>query len=804
MTNPYEGTVASFGGDVTTVLDTPRTQAPPATLEEARNQPGRREQIEAITRLIESEGIKYVFFQQVSITGRVMGKGVVADFFPQVAEKGYQLVYGATANLFTDRAGNYIGFGPEESELAAIADLSTFAVLPWDPRVARVFCDCYDTETGELLDADPRQNLKRVVAEFEEELGYSFLIGIEPEMMWLKRGEDGSEPEGVTKPYCYHIHQFEELRPVLLDVVEYGQALGLDMSYGDHEDAPGQLELNFRFDRPVKTADNITTYRQICAAVGRKHGLLPTFMPKPFTGVSANGHHHHFTLMDENGNERLPRPGRPGRAVRGRPPLPGRHARPLRRADVRRQPDGQLLLPHVGLRLLGAGLQELGLAEPHLHRARGDRRALRVSRRRLVLQPLPERRRAAGGGARRDPQEERPGPAPGRQHLRPAAGRQRRGRAGARARQPRRRADRAGEGRGAARRHDAGPALEGLPSLQARRVGELPGGRHGLGARPVPGGAPLTMCGIAGIIYREGGGEHQVGRDMTSMLQAMKHRGPDSTGYALYRPESEGYVMHVKLSEENGHHDFDLAERLNRQRADIEGRMKASGATISSIDATTSQHAMTVSFGFDGDLKDLADYVEDVRDTEVLSLGRSLEIIKDLGDANTVAADYKLDGFLGTHAIGHARMATESDVDIANAHPYWAYPFPDVAVVHNGQLTNYHQWRRRLERAGHRFQSECDSEIIAVYLAERMAQGDSLEDSMRRSLGELDGVFTYLCVTEDALGVAKDELGAKPLVLYESDDIVALASEEIAIRKVVDREIETYDPYEGAVMVWTT
>jgi methylamine---glutamate N-methyltransferase subunit A len=311
------------------------------------------------------------------------------------------------------------------------------------------------------------------------------------------------------------------------------------------------------------------------------------------------------------------------------------------------------------------------------------------------------------------------------------------------------------------------------------------------------------MCGIAGIIYREGGGEHKVGRDMTSMLQAMKHRGPDSTGYALYRPESEGYVMHVKLSEENGHHDFDLAERLNRQRADIEGRMKASGAAISSIDATTSQHAMTVSFGFDGDLKDLADYVEDVRDTEVLSLGRSLEIIKDLGDANTVAADYKLDGFVGTHAIGHARMATESDVDIANAHPYWAYPFPDVAVVHNGQLTNYHQWRRRLERAGHRFQSECDSEIIAVYLAERMAQGDSLEDSMRRSLGELDGVFTYLCVTEDALGVAKDELGAKPLVLYESDDIVALASEEIAIRKVVDREIETYDPYEGAVMVWT-
>ena len=147
-------------------------------------------------------------------------------------------------------------------------------------------------------------------------------------------------------------------------------------------------------------------------------------------------------------------------------------------------------------------------------------------------------------------------------------------------------------------------------------------------------------------------------------------------------------------------------------------------------------------------------------------------------------------------------MATESDVDISNAHPYWAYPFSDVAVVHNGQLTNYHGWRRRLERSGHRFQSECDSEIIAVYLAERMSEGASLQDAMRHSLEELDGVFTYICVTADAMGMAKDELAAKPLVLYESDDIVALASEEIAIRKVVDREIETYDPYEGAVMVW--
>ena len=308
------------------------------------------------------------------------------------------------------------------------------------------------------------------------------------------------------------------------------------------------------------------------------------------------------------------------------------------------------------------------------------------------------------------------------------------------------------------------------------------------------------MCGIAGIIYRNGVGQEQVGRDMTRMLQAMKHRGPDSTGFALYRGDRDTYVMHVKLSEST-EHDPDLERRMQRQRAEVETRMRAAGARIEEIKEAS--RTVTVVFGFEGDLKQLADAVERVRHTEVLSLGRSLEIIKDLGDAETVSGGYRLGEFTGTHAIGHARMATESDVDIANAHPYWAYPFPDVAVVHNGQLTNFHEWRRRLTRAGHRFQSECDSEIIAVYLAEQMTRGRTLEEAMHQSLEDLDGVFTYMCVTEDSLGVAKDELGAKPLVLYEDDDIVALASEEVAIRQVLDREIETHDPYEGEVRVWS-
>ena len=310
------------------------------------------------------------------------------------------------------------------------------------------------------------------------------------------------------------------------------------------------------------------------------------------------------------------------------------------------------------------------------------------------------------------------------------------------------------------------------------------------------------MCGIAGLIYRDGKA-HDVGRDMTRMLQSMKHRGPDSTGYALYGPPKPGQVvMRYKLADANTPRDFDFESRLDRHRANVEARLKAIGANVHEVDVET-DYAFRVAMTYDGDLKTLADYIEDVPDAEVLSIGSTLEIVKDLGDAETVAKQYELDGFVGTHAIGHVRMATESDVDISGAHPYWAYPFSDVAVVHNGQLTNYFYWRRRLERNGHRFQSHCDSEIIAVYLAEKMSEGRSLEDAMHDSLDELDGVFTYICVTKDALGVAKDEMAAKPLVLYESEELVALASEEIAIRKVVEHEISTYDPYEREVLVWT-
>jgi glutamate synthase domain-containing protein 1 len=204
------------------------------------------------------------------------------------------------------------------------------------------------------------------------------------------------------------------------------------------------------------------------------------------------------------------------------------------------------------------------------------------------------------------------------------------------------------------------------------------------------------------------------------------------------------------------------------------------------------------------DYAKLARYVEGIKNIEILSIGDGLELVKDLGDANQVSESYSIGNFKGSHGIGHCRMATESDVDISSAHPFWAFPFKDLAVVHNGQLTNYWSGRRDLERRGHHFSSDCDSELISVYLAEKIEQGVDLEAAMHQSIDDFDGVFTYVVATDRMLGLAKDRLHAKPMVLYESDDLIALASEEVAIRSVLQREIDTTDPYEGTVMVWET
>ncbi len=258
------------------------------------------------------------------------------------------------------------------------------------------------------------------------------------------------------------------------------------------------------------------------------------------------------------------------------------------------------------------------------------------------------------------------------------------------------------------------------------------------------------MCGIAGIIHRKG--SSNVGKEMTAMLQSLKHRGPDSTGFAIYgEPEENEFILRFKVAEQE---DLEGGSRIYKQieerKEKVDEVLKEFGVKVDEKDEAT-EYAYRYEIEYSGDMKKLADRIEEIEGVEILSIGSALELIKDLGDATVVSNQYGLGDFEGTHAIGHTRMATESDVDIRSAHPYWAYPYNDIAVVHNGQITNYWLMRRQLEREGQRFVSNCDSELLAVYTAVNLEKGMTLEESLKKSVEEIDGVFTYLVTTTDQL-----------------------------------------------------
>src|SRR6476469_6759630 len=111
-----------------------RSRAVATDLEQFVEADGRAELVHDVRKKIDTEGVTYVYYQFIYVTGRIMGKGVPAPHWETTAQKGFQLVYGATANLFTDRHGNYIGYGPEAAELVGIPEPETFEVLPWDGK----------------------------------------------------------------------------------------------------------------------------------------------------------------------------------------------------------------------------------------------------------------------------------------------------------------------------------------------------------------------------------------------------------------------------------------------------------------------------------------------------------------------------------------------------------------------------------------------------------------------------------------------------------------------------------------------
>jgi glutamine phosphoribosylpyrophosphate amidotransferase len=303
------------------------------------------------------------------------------------------------------------------------------------------------------------------------------------------------------------------------------------------------------------------------------------------------------------------------------------------------------------------------------------------------------------------------------------------------------------------------------------------------------------MCGISGIMYKNSlsQGSASVGKDLVSMLESLAHRGRDSSGVTVVGEEVQDDLIVRLWTEDNAdtHDTHARAEEVVARVGGVVGSKRSWGGFL------------RLSVNYEGEVPVLAEALLNTDGIEIHSIGEASEVVKDVGTAAVMDEKHGLSQLKGTHGIGHVRMATESKVDIGHAHPFWAYPFPDVTVVHNGQLTNYHKLKRRYEDEGHRFQTGNDSELIAVYLADKLANGETLDQSLRSSLDDLDGTFTYLVSTRQGLGCAKDRWSAKPLVIMETDDVVALASEEVALRSVFSEEIQRVEPQESEVLTWS-
>jgi len=299
------------------------------------------------------------------------------------------------------------------------------------------------------------------------------------------------------------------------------------------------------------------------------------------------------------------------------------------------------------------------------------------------------------------------------------------------------------------------------------------------------------MCGIIGFLEKGARGGVKLGQSLLAMLQALSCRGPDSAGVAVFGPSSPYWILQIKLPESH-----DVQRTATTILDTVRGQARVAlhhvvGACLrlevdGSVDPVELENAL---------LKALPEI-------EIVSLGRQLEIVKQVGSPTQLEAAYKISERSGSHGIGHTRMSTESRVDLSHSQPFWAHGVPDLATVHNGHITNYHKLRRQYEQRGYRFYTENDSEVIGIYLRDRMAAGLSLADALRSSLDDFDGSFSYLAADATCLAYVKDRFGFKPLIVAETDDFVAIATEEIALRRALGRDFAADEPPPGSVAVW--
>jgi len=298
------------------------------------------------------------------------------------------------------------------------------------------------------------------------------------------------------------------------------------------------------------------------------------------------------------------------------------------------------------------------------------------------------------------------------------------------------------------------------------------------------------VCGITGIISP---GSPTLGNDLINMLKELIHRGKDATGLALYESRD---TIDVRVAMTDEAHRAALETILEQYGTLSNVRCYPGQGIFSFYEASVDMDAAK--------LKALNWDIDSHPDLCVHSIGESLKVFKDEGSASDLQQCHSIPPIAGTHFIFHVPPATESVENINFAHPFVSYLMPELAIVHNGQFTNYFNMRRRMQSWGIRFKTNNDSEMAAHFLAYHMIEkGMDLEEALTLGLDEFDGVFTILASTPHQIGALRDRLGIKPMLYYEREGAqVLLGSEQICLTPIVSDVYATeMDP--GGVKVWS-
>jgi amidophosphoribosyltransferase len=270
------------------------------------------------------------------------------------------------------------------------------------------------------------------------------------------------------------------------------------------------------------------------------------------------------------------------------------------------------------------------------------------------------------------------------------------------------------------------------------------------------------MCGIVGLLVKKIALRDELGILMVPMLTGMTERGPDSAGLAVYTaPVAEG--QH-KISLYSGVNAVDWSMLLDA--------FARSSREEHTIEANGNHAILTTSVA----PEQVADWIaRDMPQVALLSVGKSIDLYKDVGAPADIARRYGFADIRGTHLVAHTRMATESAVTPAHAHPFTAGR--DFCLVHNGSLSNPHLVRKKLEPLGIEFETDNDTEAACRFFEWRIREGDDLKTAVQRGFSELDGFYTFLMGTDKELLIVRDAFACKPAVVAETDEYVAIASE---------------------------